>query len=89
MPVSNPDFPSSKAFDMIEEGLNKDDKAKKDAIKQAKAIFAFTLKNKAGKTESWFLDLKKDGVVGKGLAPAGAKPTGMFLLSILSLSAFI
>ena len=78
MPVSSPDFPASKAFDMIEEALNKDDKAKKDAIKQAKSIFAFTLKNKEGKTESWFLDLKKDGVVGKGLAPSGAKPTGMF-----------
>lgn len=36
-------------------------------------MFAFTLKNKAGETESWHIDLKDKGVVGKGL---GEKATG-------------
>jgi hypothetical protein len=36
-------------------------------------VFAFTLKNKAGETESWHIDLKNKGEVGKGL---GDKPTG-------------
>ena len=46
---------------------------RKDAIKQGNAIFAFTLKNKAGETESWHIDLKEKGAVGAG---AGSKPTG-------------
>jgi hypothetical protein len=36
-------------------------------------VFAFTLKNKEGKTESWHIDLKEKGAVAKG---AGEKPTG-------------
>ena len=36
-------------------------------------MFAFTLKNKAGETESWHIDLKDKGEAGKGL---GDKPTG-------------
>jgi hypothetical protein len=75
MGVSDPAFPSSKAFDMIEDGL-KNEKDRKEAISKGKAIFAFTLKNPAGKQESWYLDLKKTGTVGKGLAPAGEKATG-------------
>lgn len=76
MPISDPAFASSVAFDMIEEGL-RDPAQKKDAMAKGKAIFTFTLKNTAGKTESWYIDLKKTGTVGKGLAPAGDKPTGM------------
>jgi len=38
-------------------------------------VFAFTLKNKAGETDSWNIDLKNKGEVGKGL---GDKPTGTF-----------
>lgn len=45
----------------------------KDAIKKGQAIFAFTLKNNAGKEESWHIDLKNTGTVGKGEAPAGKK----------------
>ncbi|KAI5306446.1 hypothetical protein KEM56_000893 [Ascosphaera pollenicola] len=63
---------SSAAFDLIAEGL-KSEALRKDAIKQAKAIFAFTITNDKGETESWYLDLKKDGVVGKGAAPPGGK----------------
>jgi hypothetical protein len=36
-------------------------------------VFAFTLKNKEGETESWHIDLKEKGQAGKGL---GTKPTG-------------
>lgn len=36
-------------------------------------MFAFTLKNKAGETESWHIDLKEKGTVSAGL---GTKPTG-------------
>lgn len=43
-------------------------------------MFAFTLKNKAGETDSWHIDLKNKGEVGKGL---GDKPTGMYLHALL------
>lgn len=46
---------------------------RKDAIKQAKGIFAFTLKNAAGQEDSWHIDLKNKGEVAKGAAPAGGK----------------
>lgn len=67
-------FPSSEAFDLINSALTASEAERKDAIKQADAVFAFTLKNKAGETDSWHIDLKKKGEVGKGL---GEKPTGM------------
>lgn len=67
-------FPSSAAFEAINEALQ-DPADKKDAIKQGNAVFAFTLKNAAGETESWHIDLKNKGEVGKGL---GEKPTGWF-----------
>ena len=75
MPISDPAFPSSVAFDMIEQGLQ-NEAQRKEGIAKGKAIFAFTLKNAAGKTESWYLDLKKEGKVGRGTAPAGEKATG-------------
>lgn len=65
-------FPSSAAFDAINTSLQ-DPADKKDAIKQGNAVFAFTLKNDAGETESWHIDLKNKGEVGKGL---GEKPNG-------------
>jgi hypothetical protein len=71
-------FPSSEAFDVINSALTADEKERKDAIKQGNAVFAFTLKNKAGETESWNIDLKNKGEVGKGL---GDKPTGKCLCS--------
>jgi hypothetical protein len=66
-------FPSSEAFEVINAALQSSDAERKDAIKQGNAVFAFTLKNKAGETESWHIDLKNKGEVGKGL---GEKPTG-------------
>ncbi len=73
------EFPSSAAFDLINQSLASDDAERKAAIKQAGAIFAFTLKNAQNKVDSWHIDLKDKGVVGKGLAPEGAKPNSMFL----------
>ena len=72
-------FPSSDAFDAISSALSSDDAERKDAIKKGKAIFTFILKNSSGATESWHIDLKDKGVVGKGDAPSGAKADGTFL----------
>ena len=75
-------FPSSVAFDAINEALQSSDADRKDAIKQGNAVFAFTLKNKAGETESWHIDLKEKGAVGSGV---GTKPTGKQPVIIQSL----
>ena len=66
-------FPASGAFDVINAALNSTDADRKDAIKQGNGVYAFTLKNSAGETESWHIDLKETGKVGKGL---GNKPNG-------------
>ena len=70
-------FPSSAAFDAIAAALSSE-ADRKDAVKKTGAIFAFTLKNKDGEQKDWHIDLKKSGTVGKGAAPAGEKPSGMF-----------
>ncbi|KAM7191475.1 SCP2 sterol-binding domain containing protein [Naviculisporaceae sp. PSN 640] len=77
MSLKNDKFPSSAAFDAIAAALSSE-ADKKDAIKQGNAVFAFNLKNKAGETESWHIDLKNKGTVGKGL---GDKPTVTLSLS--------
>ncbi|KAI0171114.1 hypothetical protein LQW54_006393 [Pestalotiopsis sp. IQ-011] len=78
MSLKNDKFPSSVAFDAINSALTASEADKKDAIKQGNAVFAFTLKNKAGETESWHIDLKQSGTVGTGL---GNKPTVTLSLS--------
>ena len=70
-------FPSSAAFDAINNSLQSDDAERKDAVKKGNAVFAFTLKNKEGSAESWYIDLKDKGEVGKGDAPVGKKADGM------------
>lgn len=72
-------FPSSAAFDVINSALQADEAERKDAVKQGGAVFAFTLTNGQGKTESWYIDLKNKGEVGKGAAPAGGKADGELL----------
>ncbi|KAK1519919.1 SCP-2 sterol transfer family protein [Colletotrichum paranaense] len=74
MGLANDKFPSSAAFDAINDALGSSEPDRKDAIKQGNAIFAFTLKNSAGETDSWHIDLKEKGAVAKG---TGEKPTGM------------
>lgn len=69
------DFPSSAAFDAINSAFS-DDAERKDAVKKGGAIFAFTLKNANGAQESWHIDLKETGKVGKGTAPEGKKANG-------------
>ncbi|KAI4128511.1 MAG: hypothetical protein LQ338_002681 [Usnochroma carphineum] len=69
MSLKNESFPSSAAFDAINSSLQSDDAERKDAVKKGNAIFAFTLKNKDGQEESWYIDLKEKGSVGKGSAP--------------------
>ena len=61
------------AFDAINEALNASEADRKDAIKQANGVYAFTLKNGSGDTESWHIDLKEAGKVATGL---GTKPDG-------------
>ncbi|KAI1344863.1 sterol-binding-like protein [Xylariaceae sp. FL0016] len=78
MGLKNDKFPASEAFDMINAALSSSEADKKDAIKQGNAVFAFNLKNKAGETESWHIDLKEKGEVGTGL---GTKPTVTLTLS--------
>lgn len=69
-------FPSSAAFELINSALNSDDAERQDAVKKGQSIFAFTLKNGAGATQSWHIDLKDKGTVGTGEAPAGKKADG-------------
>ena len=78
MGLRNDKFPSSEAFEAINSVLQSSEADRKDAIKQGNAVFAFTLKNKAGVTESWHIDLKEKGAVGTGL---GSKPTVTLSLS--------
>lgn len=63
---------------MINSALQSDAAERKDAVEKAKAVVAFNLKNADGKEESWYLDLKEKGEVGKGAAPAGGKADGEF-----------
>ena len=69
-------FPSSGAFDAINDALTSDPAEQKNAIKQGQAVFAFKLKNSSGKEEAWHIDLKESGTVAKGEAPAGKKADG-------------
>jgi len=81
MSLKNDAFPSSAAFDLISSSLSSSEADRKDAVKQGKAVFAFTLKNGSGDSESWFIDLKESGKVGKGVAPEGKKADVTLLLS--------
>ncbi|KAL9103240.1 MAG: hypothetical protein Q9163_001691 [Psora crenata] len=77
MPTLHADsFPSSAAFDAISQLLQADAAERKDAVKNGNAIFSFNLKNTAGEIENWYIDLKKEGAVGKGEAPKGEKADG-------------
>ena len=69
-------FPSSVAFDAINDALSSDEAERKQAVKQGGAIFSFKLTNKDGTEEAWYIDLKQTGKVGKGEAPEGKKSDG-------------
>ncbi|KAH7357937.1 SCP2 sterol-binding domain-containing protein [Plectosphaerella cucumerina] len=78
MSLKDDKFPSSAAFDVINETLSASDADRKDAINQAKALFGFQIKNSAGEVGEWHIDLKESGKVGKGL---GGKPNVTLALS--------
>jgi len=78
MSLKNSAFPSSEVFDLLDSVLTSSEAERKDAMKTGAGIYAFTLKNKAGETESWHIDLKEKGRVMKGLP---AKPTVLLTLS--------
>ncbi|KAF2017848.1 SCP-2 sterol transfer family protein [Aaosphaeria arxii CBS 175.79] len=75
MSLASANFPSSVAFDAISSSLASSEPDRKDAIKKGNAIFAFQLKNGSGETESWYIDLKETGTVGKGEPPKKASVT--------------
>lgn len=65
--IKTPGFASSEILATLKQsvdGLSADAKAK--LIKQVNGIFEFVVKNKEGKTETFTVDLKKDGSVVKG-----------------------
>ncbi|KAF2628897.1 sterol-binding-like protein [Macroventuria anomochaeta] len=80
MPLALDDFPSSAAFDAIQASLSASPADRKAAIKSGNGIFAFTLKNN-GKEESWHIDLKETGTVGRGVAPEGKKAAVTLVLN--------
>ena len=59
-------FPSSSAFDAINDSLKSNEAERKDAVKKGQAIFLFKLKNDAGTEQAWHIDLKDKGEVAKG-----------------------
>ncbi|ERF69084.1 hypothetical protein EPUS_01040 [Endocarpon pusillum Z07020] len=65
MTLKNDAFPSSAAFDLISDSLSSSDAERKEAIQKGKAVLGFTLKNKEGKEDSWYIDLKDTGKVSK------------------------
>ncbi|KAK9376397.1 SCP2 sterol-binding domain-containing protein [Lipomyces chichibuensis] len=73
-------FPSSAAFDLINASLS-DEKERTSAIKKGGAIFAFSLTNTKGESDTWYIDLKSSGTVGKGLGPDGKKADIVLSLS--------
>ncbi|KAJ4147150.1 hypothetical protein LMH87_001695 [Akanthomyces muscarius] len=72
MSVSNEKIPASQLFDVINEQLSENPDEVRDAIKKGNGIFAFTIKGNSGVTDSWHVDLKSTGRVGKGI---GEKPS--------------
>lgn len=75
-------FPSSEAFDIINNVLTTDEAERKEAISKAKTIVGITLKNAKGEEASWYVDVKDKGVAGVGTGPPGGKSEGMLFCSI-------
>jgi len=60
-------FQSSSYFQQIKNGIDAlSPEERKQAIGKVKGVFQFDIKNAEGKVESWFLDLKDQGIVGIG-----------------------
>lgn len=76
-------FPASAAFDLISDSFKSNESERKNAVQKAKAVFAFTLKNKDGQEDSWYIDLKETGEVTKQ-APKKADGVSFLYLSLSS-----
>jgi len=50
---------------VISDSLSSSDAERKEAIQKGKAVFGFTLKNKEGEEDTWYIDLKDTGKVSK------------------------
>jgi len=79
MSLADPQFPSSNAFDLINASLSSSEANKKKYLQQANMVVQFNIKNKAGKTATWYLDAKSKGEAGKGAAPG--KPDVVLILN--------
>ncbi|ORY50678.1 sterol-binding protein [Leucosporidium creatinivorum] len=75
MTLADSDIPSSKLFDLINDGISKmSDDEKKKNIKNVNGIFEMRVKS--GKKEGvWTIDLKKEGKVYEGPAKPKADVT--------------
>ncbi|KAI9810004.1 MAG: hypothetical protein M1826_003795 [Phylliscum demangeonii] len=81
MSLKDDGFPSSSHFDVISRSLSENEAERAQSIKNGDAIFCFTLKNLQGRVESWYMDLKETGKVGRGTAPSGKTPDVTLSLS--------
>lgn len=73
-------FASSEVFATLKQSLdNLSADAKAKLIKQVNGIFEFTIKNSEGKTETFTVNLKKDGTVVKG--KGAGKPDAVISIS--------
>ncbi|OCT49868.1 Fatty acid-binding protein [Cladophialophora carrionii] len=81
MSLKSDAFPSSVAFDAINDALSSNEAERKQAVKQGGAVFTFKLTNTEGNEEAWYIDLKETGKVGKGEAPEGKKADVTLILS--------
>ncbi|GAA5875363.1 hypothetical protein JCM8547_003215 [Rhodosporidiobolus lusitaniae] len=69
MPLAKSDIPSSKLFDLIQDGLSKmSEQERKDQMKKVNAIFEMRVKPAKGKEGIYTIDLKKKGEVYEGTA---------------------
>ncbi|KAJ3415362.1 hypothetical protein HDV05_005099 [Chytridiales sp. JEL 0842] len=66
-------FAAAAIFKTLEQGVaSLPEKDRKALLNKTKAVFEFTLKNDAGETQTWFVDLKNgSGSAGVGNAPSG------------------
>ncbi|KAI7902966.1 SCP2 sterol-binding domain-containing protein [Cokeromyces recurvatus] len=71
--IKTPGFQSSEVFANIQQSVNALEAGEKSKVlKQVNGIFEFVIKNGEGKTETFTVDLKKDGKVMKGKGPGKA-----------------
>jgi putative sterol carrier protein len=74
--VGEPGFGASAIFEQAKQQMDSASEAEKqDQIKKVKALFQFDVTNGEGKTQTWWIDLKHKGDVGKGKPPGKSDVT--------------